>query len=799
MKRLQQTSIFSFIGNKKNKSADVHESKLSESSSNPSSPSCSSGLNVENVDLPKLSETVLGLPLEISESNSLDVGNFINVVPVDDYLKLEVLTNCWTPSESYIFPVSENRHLSFQRNWLNLYQWLAYSEKVQGALCRICVLFSQRVGGKGRQDLGSLVVRPFCNWKKAKETFELHQKKDYHINATLKAENFKSVVKGTTSDVASMLDSVRERQAKDNREKLKPIVETILMCGRQEIALRGTNDAGPVGLEEPTHNDGNFRALLRYRAKGQDSHLLRHLQSQHHDSRSMYTSPTIQNELIEICGDLVQENIISRVKIARYFAILVDETQDISRKQQLSLCVRYIDSKKKVVREDFLCFVIVNDVTALGLTNTILSALNTFNLDLGCLVGQGYDGAAVMSGQFKGVRSLISGKYPRAKFVHCSAHTLNLVIAHSCEIPIIRNCIGTVKSVINFFRISSLRTDVLDGIIKNTGDSKRHKTLLGLCETRWTEKHESLARFVDLYEHIVEALEALQEKTNKDTAVQALQLASTITKSEFIIALLTLNKVFSYTSNLTKNLQKVNVDLVACVEHVDLIVQSIQSSRDSCDQSFSIIYKQVEKLVLNMGGEIRKPRTVVSRQTQRGNVPAENAEQYYLRNLYIPFIDHVIVELKDRFSEHHKLISFLQLLIPEKCIATETKPAIFIHICELYDKRFDLFTTEFHMWQNKWIHDDNVPRTAIEAFLKTDGSFFPIIKDLLQILATLPCSTATPERSFSTLRRLKSWLRNSILNERLNGLALLSVHREIYVSSEDVINRFCLKKRNIVL
>jgi len=204
-----------------------------------------------------------------------------------------------------------------------------------------------------------------------------------------------------------------------------------------------------------------------------------------------------------------------------------------------------------------LCFVIVNDVTALGLSNTIISTLNKFDLDLDCLVGQGYDGAAVMSGQYKGVRSLISEKYPRAKFVHCSAHTLNLVIAHSCDIPIIRNCKGSVKSVINFFRMSSLRTDVLDDIIKNKLDSKRHKTLLGLCETRWTEKHNSVARFVELYEYVVEALEFLQGNNNRDTAVQSLQLASTIKTPEFVIALLTLNKVFSYTSNLTNQLQKV--------------------------------------------------------------------------------------------------------------------------------------------------------------------------------------------------------------------------------------------------
>ncbi|XP_050516687.1 52 kDa repressor of the inhibitor of the protein kinase-like [Diabrotica virgifera virgifera] len=312
-----------------------------------------------------------------------------------------------------------------------------------------------------------------------------------------------------------------------------------------------------------------------------------------------------------------------------------------------------------------------------------------------------------------------------------------------------------------------------------------------------------IGNFIDkLYEYIVEALEVLQEKPNRETSVQALQLSSTIMNSEFIITLLTLNNLFSFTVNLTKNLQKINVDLVACVEYVDLLVQSIQSSRDTCDRSFNNIYKEAEKLVLNIGGQIAKPRTV-SRQTQRGNIPAEDAEQYYLRNLYIPFIDHILVELKDRFSEHHKFISHLQLLIPEKCVIAKAKLETFKQICELYDKHFCSFSAEFHVWQNKWINancnNDNLPRTAIEAFLNADGSFFPNIKDLLQILATLPCSTATPERTFSTLRRLKSWLRNSTLNERLNGLALMSVHRDIRISSENVIERFCLKNRNIPL
>jgi len=60
---------------------------------------------------------------------------------------------------------------------------------------------------------------------------------------------------------------------------------------------------------------------------------------------------------------------------------------------------------------------------------------------------------------------------------------------------------------------------------------------------------------------------------------------------------------------------------------------------------------------------------------------------------------------------------------------------------------------------------------------------------LLTIISTLPVSTTTAERTFSTLRRIKSYLRNSPGNERITGLALLSVHREINIDPEEVINQ----------
>jgi hypothetical protein len=88
-----------------------------------------------------------------------------------------------------------------------------------------------------------------------------------------------------------------------------------------------------------------------------------------------------------------------------------------------------------------------------------------------------------------------------------------------------------------------------------------------------------------------------------------------------------------------------------------------------------------------------------------------------------------------------------------------------------------------------------IPTTAIESFTKCDAMFYPIISNLLQILCTLPVSVATAESSFSTLRRLKTWTRTTMGEDRLNGLALMHVHRDIDICAEEIIDIFA-KCRN---
>jgi len=82
-------------------------------------------------------------------------------------------------------------------------------------------------------------------------------------------------------------------------------------------------------------------------------------------------------------------------------------------------------------------------------------------------------------------------------------------------------------------------------------------------------------------------------------------------------------------------------------------------------------------------------------------------------------------------------------------------------------------------------------------------SFYLKVKTALEILLAMPYSTATIERSFSTLRRVKTWLRSTMIADRLNGLFRFSVHKKLVNNMgdsfvNDVITRFSKDPRKLL-
>ncbi|KAJ8893626.1 hypothetical protein PR048_006226 [Dryococelus australis] len=287
------------------------------------------------------------------------------------------------------------KNQSFQRNWLEMYEWLAYSKKVSGGLCKRYILFGRCEGGTNNVKLGKLVVTPLNTYKKAVETLKHHASTDYRKGNMIASHNFLMVMDGKYDD-------------KTGKKKLFPIIKTIIFYGASNIPLRGHRDDGDLQTEsEKKYAKGNFRALLKFRIDAGDEILASHIGLCNKNAR--YISKTTQNKIIQCCGDATTEKIFPNIKNTKYFTIMADETTDISIKE-------YFDNTLYEIQEKFFKFIDIADFSGENIARTILQELDRLNLDISYCRSQAYEGDSNMSGKFKGVQAHI------AKYSHYANH-----------------------------------------------------------------------------------------------------------------------------------------------------------------------------------------------------------------------------------------------------------------------------------------------------------------------------------------------------------------------------------------
>ena len=124
-------------------------------------------------------------------------------------------------------------------------------------------------------------------------------------------------------------------------------------------------------------------------------------------------------------GLQVLRDIETALHNAEFYSLMVDETTDISNKEQAVLCFRWA-SDNLIAHKDFVGLYGIENTEAQTLVNMILDVLTRLNLSIKKFRVQCYDGASAMSGPRSGVAKKISDLESRAVFTHCYGHSLNL-------------------------------------------------------------------------------------------------------------------------------------------------------------------------------------------------------------------------------------------------------------------------------------------------------------------------------------------------------------------------------------
>ena len=229
-----------------------------------------------------------------------------------------------------------------------------------------------------------------------------------------------------------------------------------MMLAMYNLPFRGSTE------ELSNKNKGNFLSIIQLTAK-YDSVLDKLLQLPKGSPK--YLSPSIQNKLVSLLAGQVLQDIKIELQSASFFAIILDTTQDVSKKDQLSEVFRYVKiayhddrtPRDLQVIEAFTSFTEVEDSSAIGLHELITNSIQEKGLDIKNCCGQGYDGAAVMSRKYSGLQKKIQDVAPHVYYVHCALHNLNLVLKDAMEgVTETRQCYDTIESVYILFSVIAL-------------------------------------------------------------------------------------------------------------------------------------------------------------------------------------------------------------------------------------------------------------------------------------------------------------------------------------------------------
>lgn len=202
-----------------------------------------------------------------------------------------------------------------------------------------------------------------------------------------------------------------------------------------------------------------------------------------------YTSPQIQNELLELISHTLLRQLVKQVQLADYFTIMLDECVDGSNKEQLVECFRYVDIGK-IVHEVFIGLYHCPDIKANTIVSVVKDTLLRLNLDITRCRGQCYDGGSNMAGSKNGVKSQILRIEPRALFTHCYGHALSLGIADSIkQVIVLKSHMDTTHEVSKLLQYSPKRATLFQSIKADMSPDTIGFRVL--CPTRWTVRNET--------------------------------------------------------------------------------------------------------------------------------------------------------------------------------------------------------------------------------------------------------------------------------------------------------------------
>ena len=642
----------------------------------------------------------------------------------------------------------------------------------------------------------------FNSWKKAPKCFETHQQTNCH-----KAAASLEIVVARCSDVAELTNQNIADSRQNERKYLADVIRCLRFLARQGMAIQGNPG-----------ND-NFTQLLLLLATKDPS-----IQSKLERSRLKYTHNDIQNELLDLMAQHVIREKLTEIKQNNFFAIMADEYTDISNLEQLSICLRTVSDNLEI-QEDFLGFYELTNIKSDTIVQAIEDILLRLCLSLENCRGQTYDGASNMMGKKSGVATQIQKDQPKAIVTHCHGHSLSLAVkdlTSSCDV--LSNTMGTVGEICVLVKYSPKREKILgsldDNIQGETNEEEKAEkfkpvSLDKLCTTRWTVRASCFNKVFERYTALQSLWKVcLLEKLESEVRARIIGCQSQMESFSFFFGLLLSHRLYSLTDNLSKTLQKERMSALNGQRLANLTVETLKGMRTG--QAFDLFYESVKKKAAKLDVDEptlprkrRRPKYSILQYVQGHEETARNTEAFHpesaadhYRIIYFDAIDTVVMAIKDRFEQpSYQFFSNIEQFLLTS-INSDDPYQTEMDALEKYSDDLDIsaLPAEIQVLRSvfkneKVAHFEEITEKVIKSSAAEKILFGNVIK-LMKLVLVGAATSATPERSFSLARRLKTWLRATMTQKRFNSLAVLSFHKDLTdkISLVNVANEFVATK-----
>ncbi|XP_060200713.1 uncharacterized protein LOC132628978 [Lycium barbarum] len=383
--------------------------------------------------------------------------------------------------------------------------------------------------------------------------------------------------------IQSVLAKQSDQQKLEYQTRLEVAIDVIRYLLNQGLSFRGHRE------DESSFNKGNYIKLLRWYTKRCDNIADAFKKA---PKNNQLTSPYIQRDIITACKMETIRYIIKDLN-DDYCSILVDESRDVSCKEQRAIFLRYVDRRGSVM-ERFIGIVHVRDTSALSLRNEIVGLLAQHSLSPSYMRGQCYDGASNMQGDLNGLKILIQKESKGAHSIQCFAHQLKLtLVAISRRCDEVQELLSLVSDILNMVRASFKRRDELresqakeieEALCKGELETGRGLNQeLGLAragDTRWGSHYKSFKKIILMFGPIIDVHDAIAVNARFEEKCRAKGYLKACLTFEVVFMLHFMRTVLAITNELNAVFQKKEQDIANAMLLVEMAKERLQKLRE---------------------------------------------------------------------------------------------------------------------------------------------------------------------------------------------------------------------------